>query len=599
MKFPVFPPLTRASVHADLAAGRSVEDVLREVWRRIDERGNDGVWIWRPAWDDLLALAASVCRDRSSQPLFGLPFAVKDNIDVAGWPTSAGCPEFSTVAPSDATVVARLKAAGAIPVGKANLDQFATGLVGTRSPYGIPTSVFSGRHISGGSSSGSAVAVASGEVVFALGTDTAGSGRVPAAFNGLVGLKPTCGLLSTAGVVPACRSLDCVSIFAHGADDAQAVLNAARGADPNDDFSRLVAPHPLPMEAPRVGVPGSDHREFFGDTVAAAAYAACLDALRAAGWEVREIDFAPFAEMARQLYAGPWVAERLAAVGDFLAAHPLAGHPVVRRIIEGAAGRSAVDAYRGYYDRARLKRLADRAWLEVDCLLLPTVPTHPTVDEALADPVGVNTNLGTYTNFVNLFDLCALAVPVRSRSDGLPFGVTLVAPAGADDGLAVLGRAAMAVCGTGAGKPGPPPPVLPAPAGLIPLAVVGAHLRGQPLHAQLSDRRAVFLGRTRTSPPHRLYALANTTPPKPGLVRDPDFAGAGIEVEVFALTPAALGEFTALVPPPLAIGNVELSGGSWVKGFVCEPSALAGAAEITDFGGWRAYVGRGGPSPAA
>lgn len=592
MTLPVFPNLTAAAVRAQLAAGRSVEDVLRDVWERIAARGDDGVWIWRPAWDDVLALAAAICRDPVTQPLFGLPFAVKDNIDVEGWPTSAGCPEFATVAAADATVVARLKAAGAIPVGKTNLDQFATGLVGTRSPYGLPTSIFSDRHISGGSSSGSAVAVAAGEVAFALGTDTAGSGRVPAAFNGLVGLKPTCGLVSTAGVVPACRSLDCVSIFAHTVDDAAAVLAAARGFDPKDDYSRVVSPYALPVRAPRLGVPDAGHREFFGDTVAAAAYEACLAQLKAAGWEVREIDFSPFAEMARQLYAGPWVAERLAAVGEFFVAHPSAGHPVVRQIIESAAGRSAVDAYRGNYERARLKRISDQVWREVDCLLLPTTPSHPTVDAVMADPVGINTRLGTYTNFVNLLDLCALAVPSGQRSDGLPFGVTLVAPAGADDGLAILGRAVMVDCGSVAREVDPPPAVLPAPAGLIPLAVVGAHLRGQPLHGQLSDRRAVFLGLTRTSPCHRLYALANTSPPKPGLVRDPQFAGDGIEVEVYALTPTAFGEFTALVPPPLAIGNVELSGGSWVKGFVCEPGALVGATEITACGGWRAHLGQ-------
>jgi allophanate hydrolase len=590
MSWPVFSKLTLASLRAGYAAGRTVEDVLQEVCRRIDERGDDGVWIWRPALDDLLALARDVCRDPSTQPLYGVPFAVKDNIDVAGWPTTAACPEFLYLAGADATVVARLKAAGAIPIGKTNLDQFATGLVGTRTPYGIPRSVFSDRHISGGSSSGSAVAVAAGEAAFSLGTDTAGSGRVPAACNGLVGLKPTPGLVSTAGVVPACRSLDCVSLFAHTAGEAAAVLEVIQGLDPTDDFSRTVPPHPLPTGRLRVGVPAGVHREFFGDAAAAAAYDACLTQVAALGWEVREIDFTPFADMARQLYAGPWVAERLAAVGEFLAAHPNAGHPVVRGIIEGAVKHSAVDAYRGQYERARLKRVADATWSTVDCLLLPTIPTHPTVDEVLTDPIGVNSKLGTYTNFVNLFDQCALAVPVGARSDGLPSSVTLVAPGGADGMLAGLGQRLMAACGTDQPADVGRPLAATVPSGLVPLAVVGAHLHGQPLHAQLTDRRAAFLQLTQTSPCYRLYALAGTTPPKPGLMRDPAFTGPGIEVEVYALTPAAFGSFTALVPPPLAIGNVELADGSWVKGFVCEPAALDGATEITAHGGWRKFL---------
>lgn len=590
MSCPIFSKLTLESLHADYAAGRTVEDALQEIWHRIDERGDDGVWIWRPSWGDLLAQARDVCRDPSTQPLYGVPFAVKDNIDVAGWPTTAGCPEFAYTAKADASVVARLKAAGAIPIGKTNLDQFATGLVGTRSPYGTPCSVFSERHISGGSSSGSAVAVAAGEAAFSLGTDTAGSGRIPAACNGLVGLKPTCGLVSTAGVVPACRSLDCVSIFAHTAGEVMAVLEVVQGFDVNDGFSRTVSPQPLPMQRLRVGVPAGGHREFFGDVAAASAYDACLARVAPLGWEVREIDFSPFAEMARQLYAGPWVAERLAAVGDFLAAHPDAGHPVVRGIIEGAVKHSAVDAYRGQYERTRLKRQAEATWSGVDCLLLPTMPMHPTVDEVLADPIGVNSKLGTYTNFVNLFDLCALAVPVGARGDGLPSSVTLVAPAGADAALAGLGERLMAVCGTDQPTDVGRPLAAIIPSGLVALAVVGAHLHGQPLHGQLTERRAAFLRLTKTAPCYRLHALAGTTPPKPGLVRDPAFSGPGIEVEVYALTPEAFGSFTALVPPPLAIGNVELADGSWVKGFVCEPAALDGATEITVCGGWRRYL---------
>lgn len=603
MKPLCFDRLTILSLRAGYTAGRTVTDVLRDVWCRIAERGDDGVWIWRPDWEDLLVMAESICRDPATQPLYGIPFAVKDNIDVAGWPTTAACPEFAYVAASDAAVVARLKHAGAIPIGKTNLDQFATGLVGTRSPYGIPCSVFSDRHISGGSSSGSAVAVAAGEVAFALGTDTAGSGRVPAAFNGLVGLKPTPGLISTRGVVPACRSLDCVSVFAHATGEAMAVLHAVQGHDRDDPFSREIRPQPLTMSQPCLGVPVGPHREFFGDCVAAAAFDACLAQAAALGWRLQEIDFSPFAEMARQLYAGPWVAERLAAVGDFLAAHPDAGHPVVRGIIEGAAGRTAVDAYRGLYEKARLKRLAEPTWERVDALLLPSVPTHPTIESVLADPVGLNSRLGTYTNFVNLFDLCALALPVGLRTDGLPSSVTLVAPAGSEGGLAELGRQLMVVAGGAVSTDGIGVTDCRLadrlPAGCVPLAVVGAHLRGQPLNPQLAERRAGFLGETRTASGYRLYALANTTPPKPGLVRDADFVGTGIEVEVYALTPEAFGSFTALVPAPLAIGNVELADGSWVKGFVCEPAALVGATEITRHGGWRAYLDSDAPAAGA
>ena len=577
---PVFPAITLSSLRSGYGTGRPVAEVLDELVNRIAARGDDGVWIWRPDDAELRRMAAEICRNPATQPLFGVPFAVKDNIDVAGWPTTAGCPEFSHIASDDATVVARLKAAGAVPVGKTKLDQFATGLVGTRSPYGIPRCVFDDRFISGGSSSGSAVAVASGEVAFALGTDTAGSGRVPAAFNGLIGLKPTVGLISPAGVVPACRSLDCVSIFAHATADAATVLAATVGFDVSEPYSRKVAGRTLPSEGVRVGILAPGDREFFGDQEAARGYEEAVGQARATGWATTAIDFAPFAEMARELYAGPWVAERWAAVGDFLRAHPGAGDPVVRKIVEGAASRTAADAYRGVYQREAIRRRAEAVLDGVDVLLLPTVPTHYTVEEVLADPIGTNTRLGTYTNFVNLLDLCALAVPFGQRADGRPLGVTLMARAGADAALLHLGG-----CFLGE----PPPPA--APADAIRLAVVGAHLRGQPLHGQLRDRGATFLQQTTTAGCYRLFALAHTTPAKPGLVRDESFAGQGLEVEVYALSADAFGSFTALVPPPLAIGNVQLADGSWVKGFVCEPGALQAAREITALGGWRTYVG--------
>ncbi|MEQ1860163.1 MAG: allophanate hydrolase [Chthoniobacteraceae bacterium] len=541
-------------------------DSLRTLDRRIGERRDDAVWIHRPPLDELLASAPT----DASLPLFGQTFAVKDNIDVAGWPTTAGCPEFSYVPDADAPVVARLRALGAIPVGKTNLDQFATGLVGTRSPFGIPRSVFSDAHIAGGSSSGSAVAVAAGLVAFALGTDTAGSGRVPAAFNNIVGLKPTRGVLSTRGVVPACRSLDCVSIFARSVAEAHRVFAASREFDAGDPFSRVWKPES--RELRRIGVPRAGQLEFFGDDGMRALYE---QAQRR--FEIAEIDYSPFRDAARLLYAGPWVAERTAAVGEFLAANPDAGHPVVRQIVMGGAKHSAVESFRASYELARLRRLADAEWTKMDAMLLPTTPTIYTVEEVLADPIRLNSNLGTYTNFVNLLDLCALAVPAGFRPDGLPLGVTLIAPAFHDDALAQLGAAflreeALHLAATG-----------------VDLSVVGAHLSGQPLNRQLTSRGAQLVKTCRTASDYRLYALANTTPPKPGLVRAPGFAGPGIETEVWRMSFEAFGEFVAEVPAPMGIGSVVLEDGATVKGFLCEVAAIDGAREITEFGGWRAF----------
>lgn len=578
MSTPLFPQITLEALRQGYANGRTPQDVVRECYDRIQQRGSDGVWTYVPPLEELLALAGDIATD-PSLPLYGVPFAIKDNLDVAGWPTSAACPAYTYTPEQDAAVVARLKAAGAIPMGKANMDQFATGLVGTRSPYGIPRSIYSEAHLSGGSSSGSGVSVAAGLVAFSLGTDTAGSGRVPAAFNGIVGIKPSCGLLSTRGVVPACRSLDCVSIFASNVADAHSVLHVAEGFDAEDPYSLDLKKKSLPLDAPRVGVLKKADREFFGDTQAEQAYAEAIDRATALGWEVMECDYAPFRDMAVQLYAGAWVAERLAAIEPFMKDHAEDMDPTVREIISGAQGLTAVAAYRGVYERQRLLRVASAAWQRMDVMLLPTTPTHYTVEEVLADPIRLNSRLGTYTNFVNLLNLCAIAIPAGMRPDGLPFGITLMAPAGADDALASLGAKF-----TGESLPSA------VSQELILLVVVGAHLKGQPLHKQLTERHAPLLWSGRTQPCYRLYALANTTPPKPGLVRDATYSGHGIEVEVYGLTPEHLGSFMTLVGHPLAIGNVELSDGRWVKGFVCEPSALEGSLEISEHGGWRAWL---------
>ncbi len=572
-----FPLLSLGELRAGYASGRSVAEVLAEVYRRIEQRGADHVWLYRPALEELIASAPT----DQSLPLFGVPFAVKDNIDVAGWPTTAACPAFSYVATADAPVVARLRAAGAIPIGKTNLDQFATGLVGTRSPHGACRSVYHADYISGGSSSGSAVAVASGEVAFSLGTDTAGSGRVPAAFNGLVGLKPTLGLLSTRGVVPACRSLDCVSIFANNVADASALLAVAKGFDTEDPFSRaevkLDAPRPARL---RIGILPEAQREFFGDAESAALYAASVERCAALGYAIVEIDYTPFRDAAQLLYSGPRVAERLAAVGDFLAKNPEAFHPVTRGIIERAGKWTAAEAYRADYEIQRLRRLAEAEWTKMDAMLLPTAPGIYRVEDVLAEPLKLNTQLGAYTNFVNLLDCAALAVPAGVGASGLPFGVTLVAPAWSDDFLAQLGAALVGE------------PVAQPPAGGVLLAVVGAHLSGQPLNHQLTSRGAVLRRTCRTAPGYRLFSLPKTTPPKPGLRRAPGFDGEGIELEVWELSARAFGSFVAEVPAPMGIGNVELEDGTVVKGFLCEAFALEGAEEITSFGGWRGFLAR-------
>ncbi|MEO8352348.1 MAG: allophanate hydrolase, partial [Chthoniobacteraceae bacterium] len=500
-----FQKMEIAGLQREYAAGRDVAEVLRAVDRRCAERGDDSVWIHRAPLDELLA---TIPTDRTGA-LFGVPFAVKDNIDVAGWPTTAACPAFSYIADQDAPVVAKLRAAGAIPIGKTNLDQFATGLVGTRSPFGIPRCVFSEEYISGGSSSGSAVAVAAGLVSFSLGTDTAGSGRVPAAFNDLVGLKPTRGLLSTRGVVPACRSLDCVSIFARTVHEAHAVFDVACGFDSDDPFSRAAVDRPILGVKLRIGVPAGEQLDFCGDAEAARLYELAQKRLAALGHELVEFNYDPFREAARLLYAGPWVAERLAALGQFMGEHADQMHPAVREIIAGAGKYTAAETFRAAYELERLRRLADGEWTKMDVMLLPTTPTIYTVADVLSDPVRLNSNLGLYTNFVNLLDLCALAVPAGFRADGLPLGVTLLAPAFADDALAKLG----------ASYRGEPP--LPVADGGVDLAVVGAHLAGQPLNHQLTGRGGKLIRTARTASDYRLFALAGTLPPKPGLVREP------------------------------------------------------------------------------
>lgn len=559
----------------------------------------DNAWIRRvdriqldEQLDGLRLLLAAAGGDISRLPLYGVPFAIKDNIDAAGWPTTAACPAFAYTPQEDATVVRRLRAAGAILIGKTNLDQFATGLVGTRSPHGAVANTFNPDYVSGGSSSGSASVVARGIAAFSLGTDTAGSGRVPAGFNNIVGLKPTKGWLSTAGVVPACRTLDCVSIFALTVDDADKVAQVAGGYDDADPYSRSVpagAARPWP-KAPRLAVPAS--LEFFGDTQAAAVFEDAVRALRADGAQVEAIDFAPFSELAALLYQGPWVAERFAAVQALWNEDPDAINPVVRGIVEQAENYSALDAFKAEYRRAELTRQIHRALEGFDALVVPTSPSIYTIAQLEADPVTLNSRLGVYTNFANLADLSALAVPAGMRADGLPSGITLIGLAWQDRALAQFGRQWQARRGLPLGATGAPLPALAADgapsADTVRVAVVGAHLTGMPLNHQLTSRHAVFVEKTSTAGDYRLFALANTTPPKPGLVKMD--SGAAIEVELWDVPVTAFGAFVAEIPAPLGIGTLELADGRLVKGFICEPRGLDGARDITEFGGWRAYL---------
>ncbi|MFL5306343.1 MAG: allophanate hydrolase, partial [Polyangia bacterium] len=534
-------------------------------------------------------------------PLHGAAVAVKDNIDVAGLPTTAACPALATTPARHATVVARLIQAGALCVGKTNLDQLATGLTGVRSPYGIPRNLFDERYVVGGSSSGSAVAVAAGLVDFALGTDTAGSGRVPAAFNNIVGLKPSRGLFSTAGIVPACPSLDCVSIFSLTVEDALRVADIVRGADDADPFSRPEADgfaFTGGVRPPRFrfAVPASAALDFRGDAAAAAAFAHAVDRIRALGGEPIEIDFTPFREAGALVYEGAYVAERLLAGGELLARDPEALLSPVRTILTGARSVDARAAFETQRKVAQLRRTARRLLASVDFLLVPTTPTIPRIADVQADPLRLNAALGAFTTFVNPLDLAALAVPAGFRDDGLPSGVTLVGPWGSDARLAAFGSAIHRATSDRLGAldrtmPVETTPPAGVPDGWIGIAVVGAHLSGEPLNHQLTDLGGRFVRAARTTAAYRLYALPNTTPPKPGLVRTTD-GGGPIELEVWALSPAAFGTFVAKIPAPLAVGRIALDDGTAVSGFLCESYATDGATDITATGGWRRFLGR-------
>ncbi|MCH8180659.1 MAG: allophanate hydrolase [Proteobacteria bacterium] len=611
-------PLTLSDWQRAYRDGADPRDLLADFLApQVNTRpGDDPAWILRC---DAAFVHAQIDRlatlDRASHPLWGVPFAVKDNIDVAGLPTTAACPALAHTPTRHASVVQRLVDAGAIVVGKTNLDQFATGLVGTRSPFGAVPNTFDAAFVCGGSSSGSASVVARGIVPFALGTDTAGSGRVPAGFNHIVGLKPTPGSVPMQGVLPACRTLDVVSVFALTVADAALVMSLMEGTDGGPVFQQH-APRPAWLgrlgQPLRVGVPAQPEVDaelgFDAMWAQALALAASLapdgPAPQQPPVELVPIDMQPFFEVARLLYEGPWVAERHTVLQGLLKRQPEAIDPVVRGVVSQATQHDATEAFRARYALETLRQQIAPLWDDIDVLMVPTAPTCPTLAAVAAEPVLRNSALGRYTNFVNLLGLAALALPTGVSTSGLPFGVTFIAPGGSDAALVDLGlrwQAPLVAQGQPLGATGQRASsddlratAWPASAPTLALAVVGAHLQGMPLHGQLIERGCRLLARTHTAPRYRLYALPRSVPPKPGLARvadgDGPANGVAIEVEVYEMPLAAVGSFLALIPPPLGLGSVELADGRWVKGFVCEPAGLQGATDISHLGGWRAHI---------
>jgi allophanate hydrolase len=565
-------------------------DVMMHLLDRAALPDERRVWINRLPRDQVMGFVRAL-PPNDGLPLYGIPFVIKDNIDLAGVPTTAACARYAYTPAHSATAVQRLLEAGAIPLGKTNLDQFATGLVGTRSPYGACRNSFNDQYISGGSSSGSAVAVATGLASFSLGTDTAGSGRVPAAFNNLVGLKPSLGRISTRGVVPACRSLDCVSIFALTSRDALAVLNVAEGFDPLDPYARKLGN--IPIAGVRFGVPRREQLQFFGDGEYARLFDAAIARLETCGGVRVDLDFAPFLNSARLLYEGPWIAERYAAVGRFMEENPGALLPVTAQIMAAGKAPTAAQAFEGQYALKALQRAGEAAWAQADFLVTPTAGTIFPIAAVDADPIGLNTALGYYTNFMNLLDLAGVAVPAGFRPDGLPFGITLIGPVASERALLGLAdtvhRATATTLGATQSLLGAAPEAAAPGAGYVELAVCGAHMQGLALNCQLVDRGAYFLRRTRTASSYRLFDLPGGPPRRPGLIRASS-GGAPIEIEVWAIPEEQLGSFVAAIPAPLGIGKIELGNGALVSGFLCEGYATAEAAEITALGGWRAYL---------
>ena len=592
---------TIAQLHAGYVDGLSPQQTVADVYRRIAAVDDPGIFIAMVPEETARAAAEALPPfDPAAYPLWGIPFAVKDNIDVAGIQTTAACPEFAYTPSETAFAVQKLLDAGAILIGKTNLDQFATGLVGVRSPYPIPRNSIDARYVPGGSSSGSAVAVGHGLVTFALGTDTAGSGRVPAALNNIVGLKPSLGSVSARGMLPACRTLDTISVFAGTVADADRAFRVMAGYDVKDAYSRALpvaaAPGTLPPGL-RIGTPDGGSRHFGGDALSEAALDATLGDIAsiAKGRALATIDMTPMFNVAALLYTGPWVAERYQAIRAFIETVPQHLHPTTLKIISAAEGINAADTFAGIYKLADLRRVADAIWSQIDVLIVPTYPRPRSVADLEADPIGPNSELGTYTNFVNLLDLCALAVPGRSRSDGFPSGVTLIAPRGRDGLLAAIGARIHSATQEKIGATQTPVPaakdgLATAASGEIELAVVGAHLSGMPLNHELTSRNARFLRASDTRPDYQLYALAGGPPARPGLMRVAEGTGSPIATEVWAISAEGLGDLMTGIPAPLGIGTTRLADGTSPKGFIVEAEGLVGGKNVSEFGGWRNYV---------
>ncbi|WP_376873476.1 allophanate hydrolase [Albirhodobacter sp. R86504] len=591
-------PMTIPDLHAAYARGVSPVDVVAQAYERLRSVNDPCIFLALQTQELAQEEARALGAFDPSKPLWGVPFAVKDNIDVAGFETTAGCPAYAYTPSKDAFVIAQLRAAGAIFIGKTNLDQFATGLVGVRTPYGAPRNSIDPDIVPGGSSGGSGVAVGHGIVAFSLGTDTAGSGRVPAALNNIVGLKPTLGALSASGVVPACRSVETISIFALTVSDAYAAFRVACAYDAGDAFARAVIAPELraPKPNPVIGIPSPDTIRFSGDTLQEASFDAAVQLLRAQGAEIREIDFTPLYDVASMLYEGAWVAERYTVIEDLLANDPEAILPVTRQVICKAEGLSAADAFRGIYRLKELARVAEPVLAEVDLLCVPTIPTFHTVKELEADPIGPNSDFGTYTNFVNLLNMCGIAVPVPRRADGRPGSVTLLAKAGQDAEIASLAltleAAGHRTLGATPWQFKPPAPLPNAHQAGLTLAVCGAHMTGLPLNHQLTDRNAVYLGTAQTNDSYRFYALAGGPPARPGLVRGEAGSGASIAVELWSLPFEHVGSFLSGIPSPLGLGTIDLADGGQVQGFLCEAFATSDATDITALGDWRSYLAR-------
>ena len=576
--------------------GLSPEEVINEIFNRIKIINDPNIFIDLLSLDNLHAEAEKLGSFNSNLPLWGIPFAVKDNIDVNKIMTTAGCPEFSYIAKDDAFTVNLLKKAGALMIGKTNLDQFATGLVGVRSPYGVPLNAVDPLIVPGGSSSGSAVSVGHGIVSFSLGTDTAGSGRVPAALNNIVGLKPSLGSLSSSGVVPACRTIDTVSVFAMIVEDAYNVYSILNEYDEEDSYSKSFKKIPLstPQLPIKIGIPDNSSIKFFNDTFQSESFESSLNKLKSHNFEILPINFEPFYEIAQLLYEGSWVAERYTVIKDLLKKNPNAIHSVTRQIIQKAENFSAADTFVDYYKLSELKRKAKPILTSVKMLCVPSIPTFYSVNELIDDPITPNSNLGTYTNFVNLLDMCGITVPTDPRKDGRPGSITLLGMSGDDNIVASTAMLFEKNCKRFLGgtkfELENPNDLEEYHDSYLDIAVCGAHMEGLSLNWQLKDLGAHFVQKSKTSSYYNLFALTNLNPIRPGLLRSVNKEDNAINLEIWSIPKKNFGKFIEYVQPPLSIGSVELEDGKWIKGFLCENRGTVNAKNISKIGDWRVYI---------